>query len=110
VRSREVARSREVVRALAVAVTVAGLTACGGGDDPSTDRGTGTRTTTPSSDPAAAYVGLDTVAAIAKADADHRPWRIAREDDEQFLLTQDHVPDRVTFEIDDGKVTTATLG
>ena len=49
-------------------------------------------------------------AAIAAAEADGRPWRIGREDDEQFLVTQDFIEDRVTFEIDDGEVTKATLG
>ena len=35
-------------------------------------------------DPAAAYVGLTKQAARGEADRDDRPWRIGREDDEQF--------------------------
>jgi len=48
--------------------------------------------------------------AIAKADADGRPSRIGREDDESFILTQDFIPNRVTFEIDNGEVTSASFG
>jgi hypothetical protein len=83
------------------------LGACGGddGDRPAVDpQPQETR------DPAAAYVGMPKADAIAAAEADGRPWRLGREDDEQFLVTQDFIEDRVTFEIDDGVVTKATLG
>jgi hypothetical protein len=86
------------------------LVACGGGSDDSDGASRDGRATTSAGDAAAAYVGLTKQAAEAKADRDDRPWRIGREDDEQFALTQDFIEDRVTFEIDDGKVTTATLG
>jgi hypothetical protein len=71
-----------------------------------------TPTTSSSSKPASAesYVGLAKHGAIAKANAAGQPWRIGREDGEQFMLSQDYVADRVTFEIDNGKVTKATLG
>jgi hypothetical protein len=92
-----------------------GAASCGGSDDSaestksSTDRTAATKPADPA-DPAAAYVGLTKAAAIARAKSEQRPWRIGREDDEQFMLTQDFVENRVTFEIDDGKVTKATLG
>ncbi len=104
-----------------VAVAI-GLAACGGGDDNSrsvsTSRGSTTTgpvtttpgTTTPGSETADAFVGLEKQAAIRKAVREGRPWRIGREDDEQFALTQDYIENRVTFEIDDGTVTKATFG
>jgi hypothetical protein len=94
---------------LLLAGTVA---ACGDSDDSSDAvKSPGARTSiTRPSDAASAYVGLTQAAAIARAEADKRPWRIGREDDEQFMLTQEFVDDRVTFELDDGKVTKATLG
>jgi len=87
------------------------LAACGGSSGSSvSDRPSSTTTTTAKGDAAAAYVGLTKQAAIAKAKADGRPWRIAREDGERFMLTQDYDPNRVTFEIDHGKITKASLG
>lgn len=95
---------------LAVLIMATALAACGSSGD-STDASSGGKTgSTVKGDAASAYVGLSKKAAIAKAEADDRPWRIGREDDEQFMLTQDFVENRVTFEIDDGKVTKATLG
>jgi hypothetical protein len=103
----------------AVVVTV-GLSACGGGsEDATSTRTRGTTTTSPAtatsstgpgSATATAFVGLRKRAAIDKAEREGRPWRIGREDDEQFGVTQDYVENRVTFEIDDGTVTTATFG
>jgi hypothetical protein len=95
-----------VLVALSLALLMVG---CGdSGDSARGERDDASSTTSP--DAAAAYVGLSERAAIAKAEADGRPWRIGREDDEHFALTQDFVDDRVTFEIDEGKVTSATLG
>ncbi|MBM3659450.1 MAG: hypothetical protein FJW95_08080 [Actinobacteria bacterium] len=105
-------RLRPGVLVVAAAVTVGtvGLTACGGGDDRprGSSRGSGTTETTATG--AGAYVGLSKRAAIAKADASDTPWRITREDDESFMVTQDYVPERLNFEIDDGTVTTAAYG
>ena len=106
-------RTATVVTALAVSATL-GLVGCGGGDggDRSDESGRGNRPTETTGTGAVAdsYVGLTKRAAIAKADASDTPWRITREDDEQFMVTQDYVPDRLNFEIDDGTVTKATLG
>jgi hypothetical protein len=104
----------------AVMVTV-GVGACSGGsDDAKSTRDTRRSTTTspvtptssarPGSATATAFVGLRKRAAIDKAEREGRPWRIGREDDQQFGVTQDYVENRVTFEIDDGSVTTATFG
>jgi hypothetical protein len=113
---------RSVRVLVCVAAVTVGLAACGGGDDSSgsVNRGGGSTTTTPTtaapatttpgSKAADAFVGLTKQAAIAKAEREGRPWRIGREDDEQFALTQDYIENRVTFEIDDGKVTQATFG
>ncbi len=88
------------------------LAACGSSGDSASvhDRPEETTTTAKDAGTAAAYVGLTKKAAIAKAEAAGRPWRIAREDGESFLLTQDYNPNRVNFEIDKGTVTSATFG
>jgi hypothetical protein len=97
----------------AVLVIVA-LAACGGGGDDSgsADGGVQSTTTIMGSRSATAdvFVGLRKQAAIARAEQEGRPWRIGREDDEQFAVTQDYVEERVTFEIDDGTVTKAIFG
>jgi hypothetical protein len=56
-----------------------------------------------------AFVGLTISEATALAEDEGRPWRIGRQDDEGFVLTDDLVPGRVTFEIGDGTVTSATI-
>jgi hypothetical protein len=61
-------------------------------------------------DAADSYLGLTSDDAIARADAEGRVWRIAREDDEHYALTMDYRPDRVNLEIDDGVVTAAWMG
>jgi hypothetical protein len=90
---------------------VAVLAGCGSSDGSSS--ASSSKSAPPSSTrpgEAVGYVGLTEQAAIAKAEAADRPWRISREDDEHFMVTQDFVEERVTFEIDDGTVTTATFG
>jgi hypothetical protein len=96
--------------ASAVLVTLA-LAACGGGgDDSGSANGGGSTTTVAGSANADVFVGLRKQAAIARAEQEGRPWRIGREDDEQFALTQDYIENRITFEIDGGVVTKATFG
>ena len=56
------------------------------------------------------FVGLSEADAEALADQNMIPWRIGRIDGEFFALTEDYNPGRLTFEIDDGVVTSAVLG
>jgi major membrane immunogen (membrane-anchored lipoprotein) len=90
-----------------VVVALGGLTGCGGSDERAGDDSPRRDATAPT---AGAYEGLTKQAAIAKADAADVTWRITREDDERFLVTQDLQPDRVNFEIDDGRVTRVSFG
>ena len=102
---------RRVVALLVAAGLAVGaltLTACGGDDDP--DRAGSSQDGGKSDAGASAYVGLTKQAATAKADAAGTTWRITREDDESFPVTLDFDPERLNFEIDDGKVTQATYG
>ncbi|HEX5587692.1 MAG TPA: hypothetical protein VFZ17_10310 [Acidimicrobiia bacterium] len=106
---------RTTTATLGVLLLTCAVASCASSDDASKSAGSSgaKATTTRPNDPAdaaAAYVGLTKAAAIARAEREQRPWRIGREDDEQFMLTQDFVENRVTFELDDGKVTKATLG
>jgi len=55
------------------------------------------------------WFGLTKDEAIAKAEAEDRTYRIGREDDETFPLTEDFQEGRVTFSIDDGIVTWASV-
>jgi hypothetical protein len=102
---------RRVHRAIAAALVVLALAstaaACGGGDDDKSVSSRGDQQGKPS---ARSWVGLTKKEAIAEAEAEDRAWRILREDDESFLATQDYVPSRINFEIDNGKVTKATYG
>lgn len=100
-------------------LAVGALTACGGDDGPervtsgprdSAPADTKTGGGTDAGTDAEAYVGLTKAAATAKADAAEVTWRITREDDEEFMVTLDYDPQRLNFEIDDGRVTRATYG
>ena len=100
---------------MVLAVVVA--TAACGGDSSVSSRDGGSKATVTTDAPddsgsngADAYVGLTKKDAIAKAERDGHLYRIGREDDESFPATLDYNPDRVTFEIDDGKVTQASFG
>ena len=55
------------------------------------------------------FVGLVLDDATTLAESQDRPWRIRREDDMQFVLTDDLIPGRVTFEVDGGIVTAAEI-
>ncbi len=57
----------------------------------------------------APFIGLTSDAASALAETEGRRWRVGREDGERFALTEDFIVGRVTFEIDDGTVTTASI-
>ena len=96
-----------------VAVLMAvGIVGCGddsGGSVAARDT-TKETTTTVAPSTASEYVGLSKKAAIAKAEAEHRPWRISSEDGESFPGTLDYNPDRVNFDINQGHVTAANFG
>lgn len=55
------------------------------------------------------FVGLALADAASLAEDEDRPWRLGRQDATEFVLTADLVPGRVTFEVDDGLVTHATI-
>lgn len=113
-----------MTRRRALALLVAGglalgaptaLAGCGGDDGPSRtgsgpDGGKADGGRKADDTGADAYVGLTKKAATAQADAAGTTWRITREDDESFPVTLDFNPERLNFEIDDGKVTQATYG
>ena len=86
---------------LILVLAVGGVaTAIGGGE-----KGSDTPTdTAPQS-----FVGLTISEATTLAEDEGRPWRIGRQDDVAFVLTDDLVPGRLTFEIDDGTVTSAII-
>jgi len=56
------------------------------------------------------FVGLTEAEAAAIAEENTIPWRISRIDGEFFDLTEDFNPGRLTFQIDDGIITSAGLG
>ena len=90
------------------AVLILGLAAGGiataiGGGETGSDGPSNTAT------PSEGFVGLTLPEATARAETEGRPWRIARQDDQVFVNTDDLVPGRVTFEIDDGTVTSAVI-
>ena len=104
--------------AAALAMVVAAglaLTACGGGGDTvrsggGSGNGNGGTERNGGDAAAQAYVGLTKKDAIAKAEADGRKWRITRENATEYAVTFDYDPERLNFEIDNGKVTKATFG
>ena len=107
----------KALSALVIALVTLTLCAACGSDDKgvsSRPAGAADGTTTTTSGTASAnagdYVGLTKQAAIDKAEAAGHTWRIGREDDQQFPATLDYNPNRLTFEIDNGKVTSAIYG
>ena len=101
-----------MVCGIVVVVAGAAIAGCGGESNNSVSSRDNSKETSTSMGPGkeSDYVGLTKSAAIAKAKDQGRPWRIGREDGEVFPGTLDYNPERVTFEIDNGKVTTATFG
>jgi hypothetical protein len=99
---------RFTVAALVLLALASAAVACGNDDGDKVSSGSKQSTTSDTS--TQSYVGLTKKEAIAKAEASDTPWRITREDKEVFMVTQDYNPERVNFEIDQGKVTKATNG
>ena len=91
-----------IVAALLVGLALAGCAEAG--DDGAAADGPGDSETqqTP-------FVGLSLDEAIDLADTEGRAWRVAREDDADFALTDDLQPGRVTFEVDAGIVSAAHI-
>lgn len=88
--------------ALLVALIVAIVAVAAGDDEETTgpeDSGSGNE----------GFVGLVVDDAATLAESQDRQWRIRRDDDMQFVLTDDLIPGRVTFEVDDGIVTVAEI-
>ncbi len=91
-----------IAAALAAALAVAALAAAGGdGDEAEGGPNTATQQER--------FVGLTLDDASALAETEGRLWRVAREDETYFALTDDLSPGRVTFEVDDGIVTNAQI-
>lgn len=119
-------RTRRAGLAGVVAVAVLALTTAGCGDDDETVESGADTTTAPvpiepgegaaipeepdQAELDAAYVGLSKEDAIAAAEEAGVPWRIAREDGEDFALTMDYLPERVNFTVEDGVITAVTAG
>ena len=101
-----------VCSAIVVIGALAMMTACGDDSDSSSPPKNDAKEATTPLGPGkeSDYVGLTKAAAIAKAESQGRPWRITREDSQTFPGTADYNPQRVQFEIDNGKVTKATFG
>ena len=89
--------------ALAVGLAAGGIATAIGSGDGTADG------VTESATEQGPFVGLTTAQATELAEEEGREWRIAREDAEAFDLNDDLVPGRVTFEIDDGIVTSAHI-
>jgi hypothetical protein len=105
--------ARFLVCAVVAILAAVGIIGCGddsGSSVSARDQTQPTTTTTVKSTTEADFVGLTKNAAIAKAKAGGRLWRISREDSESFPGTLDYNPDRVNFEIDNGTVTSAIFG
>ena len=103
---------RALVCSAIVVIGAVAMTACGDNSNSSSPPKNDPKETTTPVGPGkeSDYVGLTKAAAIAKAESQGRPWRITREDGQTFPGTADYNPQRVQFEIDNGKVTKATFG
>ncbi len=55
------------------------------------------------------FVGMTLEVASSFAEENGRKWRVGREDGEDLALTEDLVPGRVTFTVEGGVVTAATI-
>lgn len=55
------------------------------------------------------FVGMPLDVAISWAEENGRRWRIGRQDGVDLVLTADFLPGRVTFTVEDGVVTAATI-
>jgi hypothetical protein len=99
-------RCRPRLRQLTMLVVVGlGAMSCGGSDDGADRPATDGEQTVESS----RFVGLATDDAVALAESEGRLWRISRDGEEYFAIDASQVEGRVTFEIDDGIISEATI-
>jgi hypothetical protein len=114
-------KTRYLAIAAVAIVGAIGLAACGGNDEPASqpspppaepvvDTG-GAEGTMPAGQPLTAdqFVGMTLEQASAFAEEAGRQWRIVREDGEDLPATADFVEGRVSFTVEDGVVTEATI-
>ena len=92
---------------LLVVLVLAGLVAvsCGDSDDGGDTQASDGEETVESS----GFVGLAVDDAAALAESEGRSWRISRDGEEFFGMDASQVEGRVTFEVDDGIVTAASI-
>ena len=105
--------TRILAAGVIVALAAVGIAGCGDDSDGSVssrDQTRETTTTTEAKSTAPDYVGLSKQAAIAKAEAAGRPWRISSENGESFPGTLDYNPERVSFDVNENRVTAANFG
>lgn len=74
------------------------------------DDGAGLPEEPPQEELDALYVGLTKEEAAEVAEERGVPWRIVREDGEDFVVTMDYVPLRVNFTVEDGIVVAVEAG
>jgi hypothetical protein len=101
-----------MVLVMAVAFALSVLTVGCGGDDDSNDNATPTSATSANvtAQELNAYIGLTEAAAGSKAEREGHPWRVLVRDGVAGPATMDYNPDRLNFELTDGKVTLVTTG
>ena len=56
------------------------------------------------------FLGLTVAEAQEIAEMNVLDWRVTRDGDEFFAVTEDYRPERLNFELDDGVITRVTLG
>lgn len=76
------------------------------GVDKSGEPGSGEK----AADPNQAYLGLPLKEAEALADKEGHPHRVLSIDGKSNPVTADFIPDRLNFEVEDGKVVKVTTG
>ena len=104
--------ARFLAAGVVVVLAAVAVVGCGDDSDGSVSSRDQNRETTTTEAPSTApdFVGLSKQAAIAKAEAESRPWRISSENGESFPGTLDYNPERVSFDVNENRVTAANFG
>ena len=119
----EIMNTRYVAIAAVAVAGAIGLAACGGGADQPASAPSAPAPAEPILDAGQAggtvlagqaldggqLVGMPLDVAISWVEEQGRQWRVGREDGVDLALTADFVLDRVTFTVEDGVVTAATI-